>query len=320
LPRARPRPAAATLAALGLAAALVLGACGLGPGKARRGGVELRVTRDFGQELVHTARRDRVRPGDTVMRLLQSEARVETAYGGGFVQSVDGRAGRESGGREDWFYFVNGLEGSTGAAERRLEPGDVVQWDYRRWSGAMSVPAIVGAFPEPLRGGTGGRRIPVRLECADDRSRACGEAGRRLAAAGVTASRAPLGDPAGETVLRVVVAPWALARRGAAGARVEQGPQASGVFARFSGGGRQLDLLDPDGRSARVAPPGSGLVATTAGTGAQRVWLVTGVDEAGVERAAGALDRSKLRDRYAVAALPEGFVGLPVPDRRGAGR
>jgi hypothetical protein len=33
----------------------------------------------------------------------------------------------------------------------RLRPGDVEWWDYRSWrGGAMSVPVVVGAFPEPF--------------------------------------------------------------------------------------------------------------------------------------------------------------------------
>lgn len=289
-----------------------LSGCGLGPGEERTGGVELRVTRGFGQDLLHAAERGRVRAADTVMRLLQSERRVETAYGGGFVQSIDGIEGEGASGRRDWFYFVNGLEAGSGASERRLFPGDVVQWDYRRWDAAMSVPAIVGAYPEPLASGVEGKRLPVRIECADDRGRACREVERRLRAAGVTASVGPFGDVAGENTLRVIVAPWALARRVRAATSLEEGPAASGVFARFRDGGSRLDLLDPGGRVARSAPPGSGLVAATALEGQQRVWLVTGVDEVGVNRAAAALDRGSLRDRFAVAALPDGVRALPL--------
>ncbi len=299
-------------AALALAVLPALTGCGVGPGAEKAGGVELRVTRDFGQERLHAASRDRLRDGETVMRLLQSERRVKTAYGGGFVRSIDGLAGEGAAARRDWFYFVNGLEASVGAAERRLSPGDVVQWDHRQWDATMSVPAIVGAFPEPMRSGTEGKRLPVRVECADDRGRACREASRRLTDAGVTASVGPFGEPAGENVLRVVVAPWSLARRVRAAAALEEGPQGSGVFARFGDGGRRLELLDQGGRVARPAPPGTGLVAATALEGQQRVWLVTGADEAGVERAAGALDRDTLRDRFAVAVLPEGPQALPI--------
>ena len=80
-------------ASLAVALALSLAGCGLGAGDERGGGAELRVTRDFGQELLASAERERVSEGDTVMRLLQSEADVDTEYGGGFVQSIDGLSG-----------------------------------------------------------------------------------------------------------------------------------------------------------------------------------------------------------------------------------
>ena len=62
-------------------------------------------------------------------------ARVSSGggYGGRFVQAIEGIAGSLSK-REDWFYFVNGLEADRGAVEYRLRPGDVEWWDYRHWS------------------------------------------------------------------------------------------------------------------------------------------------------------------------------------------
>ena len=55
------------------------------------------------------------------MRLLQRKYDVKTRYGGGFVQEIDGVAGgREDGRRVDWFYYVNGIEATVGAAERRV--------------------------------------------------------------------------------------------------------------------------------------------------------------------------------------------------------
>ena len=106
--------------------------------------MELRVTRDFGQVPLRGAKKPVVRESDTVMRFLQSRAKVETRYGGRFVQAIDGVAGTAADEKRDWFYFVNGIEAPTGAADRKLEPGDVVQWDYRRWDAAQRVPAIVG--------------------------------------------------------------------------------------------------------------------------------------------------------------------------------
>jgi len=296
------------------ASALALGGCGGGAGDELGGAAELRVTRDFGGERLAVAEREDVREGDTVMRFLQSEREVDTAYGGGFVQSIDGLEGEGPAGGSDWFYFVNGLEADVGAADHPLSPGDVVQWDYRHWEAAMRVPAIVGAYPEPFLHGVEGERIPTRVECQDDESVACREVKDRLGEAGVTATGAPLGAPAGDDILRVVVATWEVARDVQAARPIENGPAASGVFARFSADGSELALLDEEGEEASVLGPGAGLVAVTELSTQKPVWLVTGVDEAGVEGAAEALDEEALSDAFAVAVGPEGPVSLPVAE------
>jgi hypothetical protein len=300
-----------SLALAGVALAAVFAGCGLGPGKERAGGAELRVTRDFGAERLASVRIAHVREDQTVMRLLQSKRRVETRYGGRFVQAIDGLRSSGGEGRRDWFYFVNGIEADVGAADYELSPGDVVQWDYRRWDAAMRVPAIVGAYPEPFLHGYKGKRLPTRIECADERGRACGEVRRRLSAAGVAATGAPLGASAGSSVIRVVVAPWRRARTVRAAAPLEREPSDSGVFARFAGADR-LELFDQSGHVARAAPAGTGLVAAMRLPDQSIVWLVTGADDSAVERAAHELGSSPLRDAFAVAATPGGPVRLPV--------
>ena len=293
-----------------LAAALTLAGCGFGPGEVKQGPVELRVTRDFGQkELAPPVQRDEVRASDTVMRLVQSSHQVVTRYGGGFVQSIDGLQGSKSG-EHDWFFYVNGTESSKGAADFKLSLSDVVQWDYHRWSATMHIPAIVGAFPQPFLNGEGGRRLPTRVECEDADSKECKDTMDALDAQGVVTTGAVLGSSTGEKSLRVVVGPWKQIRDTITGRELERGPANSGVFAHFDASGA-LTLLDGDGRPARQAPPGSGLVAATLQEGGGVVWIVTGTDEAGVQRAARALDPEVLRNAFAVAATPAGVVKLP---------
>ena len=67
--------------------------------------------------------------------------------------------------RHDWFYFVNGVEGDRGAADYRLRAGDIAWWDYRDWGrSGMSVPIVVGAFPEPFVHGYDGKtRVTIVL-------------------------------------------------------------------------------------------------------------------------------------------------------------
>ena len=44
------------------------------------------------------------------------------------------------------------------------------------------------------------------------------------------------------------------------------------------------------------------------------VWVVTGLDDVGVQAASAALDESSLHSAFAVAATPEGPVKLPLAD------
>jgi len=301
-----------------LACGLALAGCGLGEGKERAGGgAQLRVTRDFGHVQLGQARLAKVRESDTVMRFLRSKFKVTTRFGGGFVQSIDGLAGRGAGGHSDWFFFVNGIEAGEGAASYKLSPGDRVQWDRRDWTATMRVPAIVGAFPEPFLHGIKGKRPPARVECDDPTHGPCAAVKGKLERLGVPTSSGTIGAPGGEKVAHIVVAPWREARLVGAAAALEKEPRASGVFARVAGDGSSLALLDEKGRVARRVgrDAGVGIVAATRGPRDELVWLVTGLDSRGVDAAARALDSQNLRNAFAVAATGSAVEKLPLVNR-----
>ena len=304
--------AAALLASLAVAAS----GCGFGAGDEQVSEGSLTVTRDFGSEPLGRKTVGPVKESDTVMRLLQRDFEVETRFGGNFVQEIEGVAGgREGGRRVDWFYFVNGIEASVGANERKVEPGDRIWWDHHDWSATMRVPAVVGSFPEPFASGAGGRKLPVRIVClGDEEDGACDEVETRLNDAGVTdTARSVLEQSAGREVLRVLVGPWSEVRRDTAARKLESGPQESGVFAKPSSAGDRIDLLGDDGRTARALGPGGGLLAATRIEAQQPTWIVTGVDATGVAAAAAALSESELQDHFAVAVEQGRTVPLPAP-------
>jgi hypothetical protein len=288
--------------------------CGFGAGDELEGGAELRVTRDFGHAELGSARIDTLHEDETVMRLLRSEFDVETRFGGRFVQAIDGLEGAGATGMRDWFFFVNGVESEIGAAEYELSPGDRVQWDHRRWDAAMRVPAIVGAFPEPFRSGLEGRRRPVRVECDDVESAPCDDAKEALDRVGVAVSGSSLGAPGTEAVTRLVVARWPEARIVRGAPTLEDGPDESGVFARFPPGGRSLELLDEDGEVARTVRPGEGtaLVAALQPRADELLWLVTALDRKGLAAGVAALDEEQLRDAFAVAVTGRNVEKLPL--------
>jgi uncharacterized protein DUF4430 len=299
-----------------LAALLALAGCGLGPGRAP-GGVRLDVTSEFGARELLSSRSPHVRGQETVMRLLESNSRsVSTRYGGGFVEAIDGLSGgREAGDPVDWFYYVNGVQASKGAAETDVHPGDRVWWDRHDWSQSESSPAVVGSFPEPFTSGIEGKRLPVRVECTQPSSPACHTVARKLSAIGVLVALAlPSGAAAPET-LRVLVGTFASLAGERSAQLLRDGPRASGVYGRVAPGGHTLTLLDPRGRSIRTLAAGAGLVAATRNGEDAPVWLVTGTDSSGVQLAASNLTEASLRDRFALALASTGEA-LPLPGER----
>jgi len=305
----RPRLVAVALVLL-LAAGLA--GCGLGAGER---GVEARVlvTRDFGGDELGGRIVGDLPESETVMRLLQRSFDVETRFGGGFVQSIEGVAGgREDGRAVDWFFYVNGMWSDEGAAEVELHDGDRIWWDRHDWTAAPELGAVVGSYPEPFLHGLEGRRYPVVLECYDDVEAACDAAAARLDAAGAPPARQAPGTGTGAETLRLVVGLWPQLRGDPALAQLDDGPAASGVFARFGEDGATLALLDARGEEVRTLGEGTGLVAATRLERQAPTWMVTGTDAAGVLAAARALDERRLSRRFALAVGPAGDLGLPL--------
>ena len=133
-----------------LLAAVSFGGCGQG----QKGKAQVWVSRDRGRAMLESGT---VPAGLTALQGLDRLARVETGYGGAFVNGIDGVSSSQLHQR-DWFFYVNGYEADRGAASYRLRAGDVEWWDYRSWRGSERVPVVVGAFPEPFLHGYDGKR------------------------------------------------------------------------------------------------------------------------------------------------------------------
>ena len=296
---------------MAMATALAIAGCGLGPGPGTSN-VTLTVTRGFGSTGVAQVTERRVPGSETVMRMLERHVRVNTRYGGGYVEAINGLSGSAS--HLDWFYYVNGVEASRGAATTTVNRGDRIWWDLHDWSATESVPAVVGSFPEPFLHGVGGKRLPTTVECAADAGQACKRVSAELASLGVPAATQAIGTGSGTDSLGVVVGTWRDLRGEIVASLIDKGPGSSGVYARFAGrAGDSLQLLDPHGGVARTLGAGAGLIAATAENSAEPTWVITGTDVAGVSAAAAALTPSRLRDHFALAVAGTG--DLPVPLR-----
>jgi hypothetical protein len=301
----------AALIAAALALCALLSACGLGPG-ATPSNVTLTLSDGFGARVIAQSGAPKVVGDETVMQLLMRNATVATRYGGGFVQSIDGLAGDATAGRPvDWFYYVNGVEAPMGAAATTLNPGDRVWWDRHDWAATDDVPAVVGSYPAPFAGGIGGKHYPVTEFCATPNDDACNTVAAQLGTVGVPVAFGTLGTDEPDT-LRVLVGPWTALRIDPAAVYLQQGPRASGVYARFPASGNALVLLNAQGQAVRTVTGSAGLVAADAIPNEVPTWLVTGTDSAGVDAASHAFNTATLRNHFAVALVGGAPVAVPV--------
>lgn len=258
-----------------------------------------------------------MRESDDVLSLLDDSADVETRYGGGFVQSIDGLGGGiEDGRRVDWFYYVNGIEAPVGSADYGPADGDRIWWDHHDWSTAMRSPAVVGSWPEPFLHGFDGERWSTGVFCGGARSQ-CAIVNDTLVDEGVATGDepGPAYDGSPESEIRVLVGPWDTINTDPVARLLAGGPQRSGVFATFSGVEPSigLTLLDDRGRVAETLTAGAGLVAALRPDEGPPTWVVTGTDRIGVGAAIELLSEKGLANRFAAAAVSnEGSVGVPV--------
>lgn len=302
------------LAAAALSLALTLAGCGLGAGE-QAGAVHLRVTDGFGAKVLAEPAAPKQAGSDTVMRLLQRNAKVQTRYGGGFVQSIDGLAGQADAGKQiDWFFYVNGILAGRGAAAWRVREGERIWWDRHRWELAQ-IGAVVGDYPQPMKDGHDGKFAGAQLDCRAA-PEICDDARERLEDAGVRVTVGEVAKAGGRT--RVVVGAWQ--RIGGAAREISQlsgGPAVSGVFAKIASSGTPTGL-DDAGRplaTAAIRETNPGLVAALKPTDATPLWILTGRDEAAVASAVAALDPDALAG--APAVLVEDGRARALPLRRG---
>jgi Domain of unknown function (DUF4430) len=336
-PQVRPENASKTGSAarvvLGIALAAVVVVAGLGAlyrlsarrlAPVQRGdAVELRVSRDFGATAM-TERLVAAPPSSTVMALVAAHAKLTTAYGGGFVDAIDGvSSGYTKGGsvRADWFYYVNGLQATVGAADYHLGPHDRVWWDFHAWDFAPSVPAVIGPYPEPFLSGAGGRTLPTRIAYTPSSAADAGQVESALRSAGVARlSSSPLAEsqspPQSENL--VLVGTWTDLSRLVWVREAAENPAGSGIFARYEDG--SLLTMDVRGRAVRLSARAGAIMATArADAPDAAIWLVTGSDPSGVSAAASLLASrpDQIAGKFGVLVGPSDAVtSLPIGGSR----
>ena len=192
-----------------------------------------------------------------------AQVHVKTRYGGGFVQEIDGLGGgRATGGRS------TGSSTSTGSRRRRRggaqarRAGDHVWWDHHDWGAASASRRSSARSRSRSRSAARGKKIPIRIDCADDAVRECHEVGKRLEDAGaMVGGTGTVGSRTGPEVMRLLVGRWAEVRARPERARgSSRGPKVSRRV-RAAVRGRRRDRAARLATARRCATLGAGLGA-----------------------------------------------------------
>jgi hypothetical protein len=275
------------------------------------------ITRDFGREMITNQRISISEPLDA-MKALQSAAKVETAYGGSFVKSINGQISNLKN-KLDWFFYINGISANTGAGDYLLQPGDVEIWDFHNWGFQQSILAVTGFFPFTFNQGYAGNIRPTIIaygdNCQSDAENLHQEMEkqgtaqtncRAISALSSTdkevANLILIGTPE-SPLIKDLNSKW----------------KRLGLFAYFQDG--KLVVLDADGEIADRYGAGSGIVLATQnpwnpkGTGAAEnvVWMISGTDTAGVSAAVDVLinHATEMRSSFGIIISDSKIIKIP---------
>ncbi|MEM2538494.1 MAG: DUF4430 domain-containing protein, partial [Candidatus Methanomethylicia archaeon] len=120
------------------------------------------VTKNFGKEVI-IEKKVTVTLGASALDALKMVANVETAYGGGFVISINGIKSTYPKEPYDWFFYVNGFLAKEGASTYILSNNDFIQWDYHYWGNAFTPTATLAVYPNSFINGYKGKVSPTLI-------------------------------------------------------------------------------------------------------------------------------------------------------------
>jgi Domain of unknown function (DUF4430) len=283
----------------------------------------IRITKDFGHETVLFAQVP-VKEGDTVMDILNnSGTTITTSYNGGFVESIAGIASQYQVGdatskKVDWFYYVNGLMAEVGAAEYPVFPGDQIWWDYHTWETEIQSPALIGNYPHPFVKGLGEEPAPEITVMYT--------AGYQQQAENIVSSlkdiRPAIKEPVSwdeqqfskESAL-ILVGDTQSLRKSQQVTAIFDHRDIHGLYAHIEAAA--IQTYDQAGQPAEVYnQPGTGLLVSTLNMQNRLpIWIVTGIDEAGLEQAIRRMspaDSQQIEGFFGAILTDEEIIRLPI--------
>lgn len=273
------------------------------------------ITSGFGRQVIMD-REVWFAPGSTVMEILKAYCQVDTAYGGSFVNGINGVASRKGFPPQDWFYYVNGICADCGAADKKVQTEDVIWWDYHPWKAGIANTAVIGTYPEPFLKGYNGTSRGVKIVFSSSLRQEAEKLKSSLQAEGVKEVELKELEKA-EVYPRLtpllVVAEWEELEKIDYFQRLNQAYGRHGMGFCFEETG--LYLLDYAGKKARLCRDHAAVIGAVGdGLGdTNPLWLITGTDLESVRKGIELLAApEKIRYMYSAALVDGEVIRLPL--------
>lgn len=283
--------------------------------------VDLIVTNNFGHNKMVSKNVGLVKD-EVGMEVLFRNLDIKTAYGGGFVNSINGLESKYtffSGAdrkKEDWFYWVNGILAPIGVAEYKPVSGDIIWWDYHEWNTTMFIPAIIGSYPQPFKSGFGGKNPGTVIMYTDDFKDEAQKLKKSLLSQGVKSIdtilyNANIIEKSDKYI--ILVGKWDdISKNSKKLKDINWKNKLEGTYVKFEG--NNLETLSNTGKIVKSFKKAGAIYATSSGMGSTvPMWLVTGNDEAYVKKAVNILiDKPQSIKNYFGAVITDDDI-IQIP-------
>lgn len=283
--------------------------------------VNLRVTQNFGEEVIfdESVKLDK---DSSALDVLMDNLEVEVAYGGGFVNAIEGLKSGFTGAKEkdrqknDWFYFINGIMSNTGAGEYMLKSGDVIWWDYHSWDDTTFTPAVCGCFPQPFINGFGDEDPKVTILYGDAFKAEALKLKNYLGKQGskdISLKAYEAGDLNGDDNMYIVIDTVSSIMSKAYWQGIMKNRQKTGWFAEI--GEQGITGYDISESNKKIYKKDAGAVLVSGqGMGANPVWLFTAMDGNVLKNIIeDVIDKpEKLKNKAGAIYYDGDFIALPL--------
>ncbi|QZY55699.1 DUF4430 domain-containing protein [Crassaminicella profunda] len=282
------------------------------------GKVQVIVSKGFGNEKLSEKAVD-VAKDTTVIEVMEENFNIETAYGGGFINGIDGLKSEFTGLKKkkkiDWFYYVNGILSEVGADEYYLNPNDLVIWDYHDWDNNIYGSSIIGAYPINFTNGHDGNIYPIQILYTKRYAKEGNALLKYLKDQGVKDIELvdlEQGELENLEKNSIVIGSWEELKKINYIKEFYENGNKCGLYFKVD---EEIKGLNNKGETLKTYEKGA-VVASVVKEygGAASMWLVTGNDESSIKKAIKLLyeNPEKIKGRFSVLVTEKEVINIPI--------